>query len=456
MGKSKEKILIIDDDADVLFTARMILRPHYAEILTEKSPKQLESVLNRESPSLVILDMNFAAGATTGNEGMFWLRKIKEIKPDQPVIMNTAYGDIELAVECMKEGAFDFLIKPWQKEKLLATVRNVLEIASSRKKIRQLDETRRVISGDLARKKGRLIGDSMAMQQVLNQISKVAATDANVLILGENGTGKELVAREIHHQSRRAPESFVPVDLGAIPSTLFESELFGHVKGAFTDARESKAGRFEVADKGSLFLDEIGNISLEGQAKLLSALQNRQVYRLGSSVPVDVDIRLISATNKPLYEMIREQTFREDLVYRINTVEIHLPPLRERIDDIPLLAEHFLERFNSKYEKGISLAGEAVDRMMRYTWPGNIRELQHTIERAVIMADSDSIREQDLFLKETGQSPAPDSLHRDDLEKAAILKALDLHEGNLSKASKELGIGRTTLYRKISKYGIDT
>ncbi len=457
MKKSDGKILIIDDDQDVLFTARMILRPYFREVHTENSPKKLETLLRQVAPDVIILDMNFAPGATSGNEGLFWLRRITGMAPEVPVIMNTAYGGIELAVECMKEGAFDFIVKPWQKEKLISTVGNVLELAESRKKIRRLDDTRKAFADDLARRKGNLVGESPAFQAVIRQIRKVAATDANVLILGENGTGKELVAREIHTLSDRSAESFVPVDLGALSHGLFESELFGHAKGAFTDAREARAGRFEVADKGTLFLDEIGNISLEAQAKLLSVLQNRQVIRVGSTTPVEVDIRLICATNKPVYDMVRENTFREDLIYRINTVEILLPPLRERKEDIPLLSEHFLSKFCTKYDKTMKISKEALDKMQEYGWPGNIRELQHSIERAVIMAEGEQILAGDLFLKENVDVlHTPSSLNVEDMERAAIVRAMEKHQGNLSQAAKELGMGRTTLYRKLDKYNIQT
>lgn len=454
MRKSKGKILVIDDDPDVLFTARMILRPYFAEVLTESSPKKLETLLRQESPELIILDMNFVPGATSGNEGLFWLRKIADLNPALPVIMNTAYGGVDLAVECMKEGAYDFLVKPWQKEKLLSTVSNVLELAASRRKIRRLDDTRKTISDDLATRQGDLVGESPAFENMLRLVHKVANTEANVLLLGENGTGKELVAREIHTLSSRKEESFISVDLGAISPGLFESELFGHEKGAFTDARESRAGRFEVADKGTLFLDEIGNISLEAQARLLTVLQNRQVIRVGSAVPVPVDIRLISATNKPVYEMVREKQFREDLIYRINTVEIHIPPLRDRQTDIPLLTSHFIDRFSRKYGRSLEIEEKALKKMAEYPWPGNVRELQHSIERAVIMAEGNVITEKDLFLREGVKNTKPASLNMEELEKSTISEAIDKHDGNLSEAARELGMGRTTLYRKLDKYGL--
>ena len=452
MKKAYGKILIIDDDKDVLFTARMILRPLFEEIITETSPKKLESLLDRSAPDLIILDMNFAPGATSGNEGLFWLRKIGDIVPEVPVIMNTAYGGIELAVECMKEGAYDFLVKPWQKEKLITTVRNVIELAESRKKISKLDDTRKTLHEDLSRLQGNLVGESPAFRRLLEKINKVAPTDANVLILGENGTGKELVAREIHYQSNRSSESFVTVDLGALSTSVIESELFGHRKGAFTDARESRAGRFELADRGTLFLDEIGNISPESQSKLLTVLQNRQVTRVGDATPIDIDIRLISATNQPIHEMVLDDRFREDLIYRINTVEITLPPLRDRREDIPLLANHFLGQFSRKYGKQMDISKAALEKMLHYDWPGNIRELQHAIERAVIMADREVIAGDDLFLEKRSVPPNSNSLNVGEMEKSAIRRALEQHGGNVSQAARELGMGRTTNTRSPHEY----
>ncbi len=453
--KSKGSILIVDDDEDVLITARMILRSEFTEILTENSPKKLESLLKSKDVDVVILDMNFKTGATSGNEGLFWLRKIKEINESIMVIMNTAYGDIQLAVECMKKGATDFMVKPWEKEKLLTTVKNIFQLRKSERKIDKLEARQAVLDNDIEKDFGEMIGKSKAMQDVFDTISQVAATDANVLILGENGTGKELAARAIHRLSKRKKMPFIKADLGALSETLFESELFGHKKGAFTDAKENRIGRFEVADGGTLFLDEIGNTSANQQTKLLSVLQSREVTSVGSNKPVAIDIRLVSATNKPIHELAKNEDFRQDLLYRINTIEIELPPLRSRVEDIPLLADHFIKQYSSKYDKGeLEINPEALKKLGRYDWPGNIRELQHAIERAVIMAKSGKIEAEDFIIKQQSVKPNLESLNVTDIEQTAIEKAIEKHHGNLTKAAQELGMGRSTLYRKMEKYGL--
>lgn len=455
----KGHIVIIDDDEDVLITAKMILRNHFETVHTLTSPKTLESFLKANDIDIIILDMNFQTGATTGNEGLFWLRKIKELGEHIHVIMNTAYGDIQLAVECMKEGAIDFLVKPWEKEKLLTTAINVRSIKESKKKIDHLDNTRMTLESDIQKEMGALVGQSIAMTKVYETIQKVAATDANVLIMGENGTGKELVARAIHQLSKRNKKNFIKVDLGSLSETLFESELFGHNKGAFTDAKNDRMGRIEIAHEGSLFLDEIGNIEAKQQASLLSVLQNRQITRVGANKPIDVDIRLICATNKDIGCMVDREEFRQDLLYRINTVELELPPLRERDGDIEILALHFLKEYAKKYDKPIDeISKEAMEKMKGYAWPGNVRELQHSIERAVIMSDSEVLTADDFMIKDKkskASAAAPTSLKVEDMEKEAILKAIDKHNGNLSSAAKTLGFGRSTLYRKMSKYGIE-
>jgi DNA-binding NtrC family response regulator len=371
--------------------------------------------------------------------------------------MNTAYGDINLAVETMKLGAVDFLVKPWEKEKLLTTVNTVFQLALSNRKVKKLEGKQSMLSKDLDAGYSELITASASMKPVLEIIKKVAATDASVLILGENGTGKELIAREIHRSSDRAKESMIKVDLGALPESLFESELFGHVKGAFTDAKEDRAGRFEIADGGSLFLDEIGNLSIMMQMKLLSVLQNRWVNRVGSSKPVPFDIRLISATNRPIYEMVSSQTFRQDLIYRINTVEIELPPLRERREDIPLLVDHYLTVYGDKYnKKGIRIDERASKKLIVYPWPGNIRELQHAVERAVIMSEGTKINADNVLpMSKREVSNTKNSVKFEDVEKNAIAKAIEMCGGNLSNAAEELGIGRTTLYRKMKKYALE-
>ena len=451
-------IVIVDDDDDVLITAKMILRNYFESVHTLNSPKTLESFIKANDVDLIILDMNFQTGATTGNEGLFWLRKIREFDKHIHVIMNTAYGDIQLAVECMKEGAIDFLVKPWEKEKLLTTAMNVRSIKESKKEIDHLDNTRLTLESDIQKEMGALVGKSKTMTKVYETIQKVAGTDANVLIMGENGTGKELVARAIHQLSKRKNKNFIKVDLGSLSETLFESELFGHNKGAFTDAKNDRMGRIEIAHEGSLFLDEIGNIEGKQQASMLSVLQNRQITRVGSNKAIDVDIRLICATNKDILQMVDNQEFRQDLLYRINTVELELPPLRDREGDIEILAKHFLIDYAKKYSKNIiEISTDALEKLNGYHWPGNVRELQHSIERAVIMSDSEVLSAEDFMIKEKKGTTVTSStsLKVEDMEKEAILKAIDKHKGNLTSAAKTLGFGRSTLYRKMSKYGIE-
>ncbi len=454
--KKKGNILIVDDDEDVLITARMILRGHFEKVQVESSPKKLESMLKAGDIDIIILDMNFKTGATSGNEGLFWLRRIRELDPEVHVIMNTAYGDIQLAVECMKDGATDFLVKPWEQEKLLSTVKNVFELKQSRKEITRLEGASQTLAKDLEKVHGELIGSSPAMQQVFESIGKVAGTDADVLILGENGTGKELVARAIHNSSRRADKPFVKVDLSSLTESLFESEMFGHKKGAFTDAREDRVGRFEVADGGTLFLDEIGNIPMSLQSKLLSVLQNRQFSKVGDHRTIPVDIRLICATNKSIHRMVEEERFREDLLYRINTIEIELPPLADRSGDILTLTRHFMKVYGKKYEKpGLKLSKDTLKKLENYAWPGNVRELQHAVERAVIMTGSDTLAPEDFLIrKPVKASPQNRSLNVEEVEKQVIQEALEKYKGNLTQAAKELGMGRSTLYRKLTRYGL--
>lgn len=451
-----QNILIIDDDPDILQTTRMVLKKQFSQIRTEKDPAKIDELLQMEDYDVILLDMNFKAGLTSGKEGIEWLRKIKKINPDIQVVMITAYGDINLAVKAMKEGATDFVVKPWENKKLLATVMSACKLSQSKKEVTKYRNRENALSRDIDKAFPGIIGQSKAMKTVFEIIDKVGKTDANVLILGENGTGKELVAREIHRKSKRNDQIFVSVDLGALPESLFESELFGYVKGAFTDAGQDKAGRFEVASGGTLFLDEIGNLSPPLQAKLLTALEKKTIYRIGSNKPIPVDIRLICATNMPLYEMLQKQEFRDDLLYRINTVEIKLPPLKERNGDIPVLSKYFLKMYSSKYnKKGIKISKEALRKLKNYSWPGNIRELQHLIERLVIMSEADVINADDIILtNESKTASVQSSLNIEELEKEAIKKAIAKHTGNLSKACKELGLGRTTLYRKMEKYGI--
>ena len=459
MAKKQGTVLIIDDDEGVLHTAKVILKPYFTAVKTFNSPHDLPDYLKRHHVDVLVLDMNFSRGVTSGQEGLDWLNKIRKTDPGLHILVNTAYGDIDIAVKAMKAGAVDFLTKPWEKEKLLSTVLSIFELSQSKKELSQLRNKTKILNQDLNRQYDNIIGHSEAMQQIFRTIDKIAVTDANVLILGENGTGKELIARAIHQRSTRHKESFIKVDLGAITESLFSSELFGHVKGAFTDAKESRAGRFEIASGGSLFLDEIGNISAAMQAKLLTALQQREIVRVGANRPVRIDIRLICATNRDIYEMVARNTFRQDLLYRINTVEINLPPLRERKEDIPLLADHYLKQYAGKYQKErLQISQNTLDKLVAYDWPGNIRELQHAVERAVIMCNNHRLLPSDFLLKsaEAGrQKSLPDTLNIELLEKNAIETAIALAEGNLTRASEELGIGRTTLYRKMRRYGID-
>lgn len=458
MKKQNGKVLVVDDNEDVLLAARLLLKKHVELVHTEKNPTRLPTLLTNESYDVILLDMNYSRDVSSGQEGFYWLEKILEIDPAAVVIMITAYAEVEIAVRAIKEGATDFVEKPWQNEKLLATIFSALKLRESRDEVDRLRTQQAQLSADIDQPYHNFIGSCPAMQTVFKTIEKVAATDANVLILGENGTGKELVARALHRQSNRAERVFISVDMGAISDTLFESELFGHVKGAFTDAREDRPGRFEIASTGTLFLDEIGNLSLPLQSKLLTVLQNRHVTRLGSNKPRPIDIRLICATNMPIKQMVRDKEFRQDLLYRINTVEIQLPPLRERVEDIPLLVDHFLSIFGRKYQKAIKGVSPAtLKKLERYHWPGNVRELQHTIERAVIMSEAEILQPGDFFLSplETAEDGlAFDSYDLDEVEKTVIRKVLSKHEGNISKAARELGLTRTSLYRRLEKYGL--
>lgn len=458
MAAEKGNILIIDDDREVLLSARMVLRKEYSKADIMESPDKLEAVLRDGHYDVILLDMNFVPGETGGEEGIRWLRRILSIDEDINVVMMTAYGDINLAVEAMKFGAVDFIVKPWDNSKLLATVHTAFELSRSRKEIRKLRSREFLLAETINREYENIIGKSPAMQSVFETIGKVADTDANVLILGENGTGKELVARAIHRSSSRKNESFMPVDMAAIPEPLFESELFGHVRGAFTGAGEDRAGRFELASGGTLFLDEIGNVATSLQSKLLNVLQNKQVYRVGSAFPADIDIRLICATNADLARKVSEGEFREDLLYRINTVEVRIPPLRDRVADIPDLVNHYVPFYAGKYGKrGIRAGKGAMDKLMRYRWPGNVRELQHLVERAVIMCLTDTLGPDDFPLQRALENnlPLKGKYDLESLEKQAIIAAIGRNGGNLSVVAKELGLGRTTLYRKIEKYGIN-
>ena len=445
-------ILVVDDDPDVLTAVRLLLKTEVKEVITEKNPENIRWHLNKDHFDLILLDMNFTSSIHTGNEGLFWLNEIKKLKADSAVIMITAYGAIDLAVRSLKEGAADFVVKPWHNEKLISIIKDALKRKETKTSL-----TPGLHSGSIIGKE--LIGESEVMQQIFYKVEKIAPTDANILILGENGTGKDLVAKAIHQQSLRAEKPYVKVDVGALTESLFESELFGHKRGAFTDAREDRIGRFETANGGTLFLDEIGNISLQQQAKLLNVLQNRQIIRLGSNEPIAVDIRLICATNVLLSELANENRFRKDLIYRINTVEIVMPPLRKRGNDILLLAKHFSRLYCNKYIKPeLEFDHKATDKLLNYHYPGNVRELQYTIERAVIMADEAVLQANDLIFSpiESMGSPEnePEEMKLSTIEKNTILKVIEKNNGNITKAAKELGLTRTALYRRLSKYDI--
>lgn len=452
------KILAIDDNEDILFSLRLLLKPHVEKIVTSNIATSIPELLKNEDFDVILLDMNFTKDAISGQEGFFWLKKILEIDPSAVVLFITAYGDIEKSVRAIKEGASDFILKPWQNEKLLATLNSAMNLRKSKMEIEQLKSRAKAINNMMNRTFKDFIGNSVEMQKVYNSISKVATTDASVLILGENGTGKELVARALHHNSNRSDEVFISVDLTSISESLFESELFGHTKGSFTDAKADRPGRFEIAAGGTLFLDEIGNLPMPLQAKILTVLERREVIRVGSNKPIPIDIRLICATNMPLHQMIEEGKFRQDLLYRINTVEIDLPPLRERYGDIPLLAIHFFQIYAKKYKKQLrGFTKEAMKRLEESGWPGNVRELQHVIERAVIMTESEWVNPNDLqmrILNKTSDDLELDDYDLEKVEKTIIIKVMKMHQGNISKAASELGLTRTSLYRRMEKYGL--
>jgi len=457
MKNTKAHLLIIDDDSDVLTSARLFLKQHFTNVQAEPHPRNVNQILSTNSIDVVLLDMNFTKGDNDGREGLYWLTQIKEISPDTQVILMTAYGDVELAVDAIKRGATDFVLKPWKNEKLLATLNTALQLRYSNQKVKKLEQVKQVYDAADEMKLQNFIGESEAMKRVFSTIDKVGNTDANVLILGENGTGKTLVALALHKASLRNSEPFVHVDLGALNENLFESELFGHKKGSFTDAYQDKPGRFEVAGGGSLFLDEIGNLPTHLQAKLLTALQNRRFTSLGDTKEMTMDVRLICATNMPVYNMVADNQFRQDLLYRINTVEILLPPLRDRLEDIPVLTEHFLKKVAKKYNKPtIYITKKGIEVFKNYHWPGNIRELEHTIERLVIMADTDVIDAPQINLNNAAPTSGarPKNLNLDEMEKFLIEKAIQKHGGNISKASKDLGLTRAALYRRMEKYEI--
>lgn len=451
-------ILAVDDNEDILFALKLLLKNHVESITAINNPERIPEVMKKDDFDVILLDMNFTKDAISGQEGFDWMEKIIEIDKDAVVVFITAYGDAEKAVRAIKAGATDFVLKPWQNEKLLATISSSIKLRRSRWETDSLRYKQKELSAVMDQPFADFIGNSPEMQKVFATIQKVAATDANVLILGENGTGKELVARALHRNSLRKDEVFISVDLGSISESLFESELFGHEKGAFTDAKKEKPGRFEVASGGSLFLDEIGNLSTTLQTKLLTVLERREVIRVGATRSKAIDVRLICATNTNILQMVSENQFRQDLLYRVNTIEIHLPPLRERTGDIPLLANHYIKIYTKKYKKNIKgISTAAIKKLNQYPWPGNVRELQHAIERAIIMADA-NILEPDDFILFTQPNKVGDfelsTFNLDDVEKQIIVKVLKQYQGNISQAAQELGITRTSLYRRMEKYDL--
>lgn len=443
--------MVIDDDTDILTAVKLLLKPEVKEVVTEKNPENLLSHLNRHSFDLILLDMNFNSSINTGNEGFYWLKRIKSSACGADVIMITAYGDIDLAVRSLKEGAADFIVKPWHNEKLLESVFETLKARGKGSVASPVQQTP-VIGSEL-------LGESESMKDIFSKIQKIAPTDANILILGENGTGKDLIAKAIHQNSFRSTKPFIKVDVGALSESLFESELFGHKKGSFTGSTEDRVGRFESANGGTLFLDEIGNINLQQQSKLLTVLQNRQITKIGSNVPVDIDIRLICATNLPITDLANESKFRKDLIYRINTVEIMVPPLRKRGDDVIHLARYFVNIYAEKYRKpDLEIDDKALEKLKHYPFPGNVRELQYTIERAVIMSEGKSLMPSDLIFSPietaTSDMQGEENLNLDSVQKNTILLVIEKHHGNITRAAKELGLTRAALYRRLGKYGI--
>ena len=443
-------ILVVDDNKGILTAVQMLLGTYFEKVITISTPNKIKATLHDENIDVVLLDMNFSAGINTGNEGLFWLSEIKKEDASIQVVLFTAYADIDLAVRGIKEGAADFVVKPWDNAKLLETLKTAYNIRTANRKGISIATDKLVVS----KESGMFWGESNAMQQLRSLIEKVARTDANILVTGENGTGKEMLVREIHLLSNRKKETLVPVDMGAITETLFESELFGHVKGAFTDARADRPGKFEVANKGTLFLDEIGNLSYHLQAKLLTALQRRSIVRVGSNTPIPVNIRLICATNRDLQEMVQKGDFREDLLYRINTIHVEIPPLRERPEDIVPLTEIFLSKYTKIYGKtAMCLSLDAKEKLKAQPWFGNIRELEHTIEKAVIIAERSVLDGNDFDFPRAKKKPVTkEATTLEEMEYNMIKNAMDKYSGNLSLVASQLGISRQTLYNKIKRY----
>jgi DNA-binding NtrC family response regulator len=451
------KILIIDDNKGVRESLEMLLQTEFEEVYTLSSPNSLITSIQQNNIDVILLDMNFKTGINSGNEGLFWLREIQKMDATISIVMITAYGDVELAVKAVKEGAFDFILKPWDNHKLISTIHAALKLRSSKLENLQLQKTTKLLKNQLNQNGYSIIGQSKAIKEVMKMVSKVAQTDANILITGENGTGKELIAKEIHRLSARKDEVLVTVDMGAVSESLFESELFGYKKGAFTDAKEDRMGKFEAAHKGSLFLDEMTNLTPALQAKILSAIQTRTITRIGSNQPIPIDIRLITATNRNIHKMVEDGTFREDLLYRINTINIELPPLRNREGDTLLLAHFYLNKYAQKYNKPpFHLSEKAEEKLLKYEWPGNVRELQHCMEKAVILSDDSILDEFSFNLNDESnesQSQMP-LVTLEDMEKKMIKACLKKANGNMSQVAKSLGITRPTLYSKLKKYGL--
>ncbi|MBI9053674.1 MAG: sigma-54-dependent Fis family transcriptional regulator [Bacteroidales bacterium] len=450
------KILVVDDNEEILIAIEMLLSNHFGKIHTTRNPNTIPSILSKELFDVIILDMNYNAGVSTGNEGIYWMNEILKVDSEAIVVFITAYGDFELAVKAIREGGTDFIQKPWDDEKFITTIENAYKLRKSKCEIINLRQKQQHLNENISQQFPDIIGESNEIRDVFKTINKVAKTDANILILGENGTGKELIAREIHRKSNRSNEVFVNLDVSALPDSLFESELFGYVKGAFTDAKIDKPGRIELASKGTLFLDEIGNLSFTAQSKLLTVLQNREISRLGANYKIPIDIRLICATNKSIHQMVSEEKFREDLLYRINTIQIDVPPLRSRLDDIPLLISYFKKKYEDKYQKNSCVIDKAVfKKLSNYNWPGNIRELQHIIEKAVILCDNESLQEKDFWFGISDTNKLKDTLDLSENEKRIIIRAIEQNKGNYSIAAKDLGISRKTLYNKLKKYDLE-
>jgi DNA-binding NtrC family response regulator len=451
------KLLVVDDHKQVLKALIQLLEPEFNNVTGISNPNQIIGCLNKEEYDVILLDMNFSAGVNTGNEGIYWLNRILKSDPLAVVVMITAYSDVTLAVRAIKEGATDFVVKPWDNNKLITTLKAAFKLRQSKIEVRKLRDRQKQINKGICKQYTPLIGKSEPIESVLKVLNKVARTDANVLVIGENGTGKELIVKEIHNNSKRTDEVFISIDLGTITESLFESEMFGHIKGAFTDAREDKTGWFETAAGGTLFLDEIGNLSLTMQSKLLTAIQNRVICKVGSKTPIPFDIRLVCATNRNLEDMVSKNLFREDLYYRINTIVIEIPPLRERGEDIVLLAEHFLKEYANKYEKfHLKFSSKTLDKLIKYNWPGNVRELRHTVEKAVILCNSDILMPEDFIISHSTQLTA--LMHKPltfaEMEKQALKTALENNNGSVLKASKELELARQTMYNKMQKYNL--